>query len=85
MKHVMDGAVALAALTAASLLLTGFASAGSIEPGQYLRYSYRDHYRAYGIFSLIDGTLPPDQYYVDPCYRWVHTPRGLRRKFVCRP
>jgi hypothetical protein len=85
MKHVMNGAVVTAALTAALLLLPGFASAGSIEPGNYLRYSYRDHYRAYGINSLFDGTLPPDQYYVDPCYRWVQTPRGLRRKFVCRP
>jgi hypothetical protein len=67
------------------LLVPALASAEPITTGNYLRYSYRDHYRAYGINSLTDGTLPPDEYYYDPCYQWVNTTRGLKRKFVCRP
>jgi hypothetical protein len=66
------------------LLVPALASAEPITTGNYLRYSYRDHYRAYGINSLTDGTLPADEYYYDPCYRWVSTTRGLKRKLVCR-
>jgi hypothetical protein len=66
------------------LLVPALASAEPITTGNYLRYSYRDHYRAYGINSLTDGTLPADEYYYDPCYRWVSTTRGLKRRLVCR-
>ena len=94
MKNFMYASVMLAALTAGSLPLATLAAAQPIDQGDYRYYSYpyysyrfysyRDHYRAYGINSLYDGTLPPDEVYVDPCYRWVNTLRGVRRKFVCR-
>jgi hypothetical protein len=77
MKNFMYAGVVLAA--SATL-----AFAQPIDQTDYRYYSYRDHYRAYGINSLTDGSLPPDEFYVDPCYKWVNTPRGLRKKFVCR-
>jgi hypothetical protein len=67
------------------LLVPTLASADPIIEGNYLHYSYRDHYRAYGINSLIDGSLPPDEYYYDPCYRWVSTKHGFRHRLICRP
>ena len=73
-----------AALLLASLPLAAAAAAQPLDRNSYLTYSYRDHYRAYGIYSLRDGSLPPDEVYLDPCYKWVSTPRGLRKKFVCR-
>ncbi len=73
-----------AALLLASLPLATAAAAQPLDRGNYLYYSYRDHYRAYGLYSLSDGSLPPDEVYVNPCYKWVSTPRGLRKKFVCR-
>jgi len=69
---------------AISLLLPTFCSAKPIDKNSYLHYSYRDHYRAYGLNSLTDGSLRPDEYYYDPCYEWVNTNRGVRRKLVCR-
>ncbi len=68
----------------AVLLLPTVASTEPIIRSNYLYYSYRDHYRAYGINSLFDGSLPPDEIYFDPCYRWVQTRRGLKQKLVCR-
>lgn len=73
-----------AILVLASLPLAAAAAAQPLDRSNYLYYSYRDHARAYGIYSLSDGSLPPDEVYLDPCYKWVSTPRGLRKKFVCR-
>lgn len=68
----------------ALILVPTFVLADPINADTYLRYSYRDHFRAYGARSPFDNSLPPDEYYYDPCYQWVSTPRGLKRKFVCR-
>lgn len=76
--------VAFAALLLASLPLATAAAAQPLDRSNYLYYSYRDHYRAYGLYSLSDGSLPPDEVYIDPCYKWVNTARGVRKKFVCR-
>lgn len=73
-----------AALVLASLPLATAAVAQPLDRSNYLTYSYRDHHRAYGIYSLSDGALPPDEVYIDPCYKWVSTPGGVRKKFVCR-
>jgi hypothetical protein len=71
--------------TAAVLvLLSTVASAEPIIRSNYLYYSYREHFRAYGINSLFDGSLPPDEFYYDPCYQWVRTTHGLRQRLVCR-
>jgi hypothetical protein len=70
--------------SAALLLLPALASAEPIIQNNYLHYSYRDHYRAYGINSLTDGSLPADEYYYDPCYQWVGTTHGLRQRLICR-
>ena len=83
-NFIFCAAVVLASLMAVSLPLATLATAQPIDQSNYLHYSYRDHYRAYGINSLTDGSLPPDEYYIDPCYKWVSTPRGVRKKFVCR-
>ena len=83
-NFIFCAAVVLASWMAVSLPLATLASAQTIDQSNYLYYSYRDHYRAYGINSLTDGSLPPDEYYIDPCYKWVSTPRGVRKKFVCR-
>ena len=98
MKNFLCAALVLTSLPAVSLPLATTASAQtldrsvqpldrSVQPidrSNYLLYSYRHHYRAYGINSLTDGSLPPDEVYIDPCYKWVSTPRGMRKKFVCR-
>lgn len=90
MKNLIWAAFILAALPAVSLSLPTGAAARMLDRPQpvtrsnELLYSYRHHYRAYGVNSLAAGTLPPDEVYLDPCYKWVGTPRGPRRKFVCR-
>ena len=89
MKNFTYAGVVLAALTAGSVPLAAVAAAQPFGQSDYRYdsyrfYSYRDHYRAYGINSLYDGSLPPDEVYIDPCYKWVSTPRGWRQKFVCR-
>lgn len=84
MKNLFCAALVLASLPAVSLPWAADAAAQTFERSNYLFYSYRHHYRAYGINSLTDGNLPPDEVYIDPCYKWVSTPRGWRQKFVCR-
>jgi hypothetical protein len=94
MKNFMHAGAVLVSLTAGSLPLANVAAAQPYDQGDYRYYSYpydsyryysyRHHYRAYGINSLYDGSLPPDEVYIDPCYRWVNTPRGWLRKLVCR-
>lgn len=90
MKNMLRAALVLAALPAASWPPATTAAAQMLnrpQPvtgGNELLYSYRHHYRAYGVNSLNDGTLPPDEIYFDPCYKWMSTPRGMRRVFVCR-
>ena len=74
----------IALTTFAALLVPTLVSADPINSDNYLRYSYRDHYRAYGVSSQFDSSLPPDEYYYDPCYQWVSTRHGLTRKLVCR-
>lgn len=76
--------VLCAALLLALLSLATAAAAQPLDRSNYLYYSYRDHYRAYCLYSLSEGSLPPDEVYIDPCYRWVSTQRGVRKKFVCR-
>ena len=79
MKNLLCAALVLASLPLATAVV-----AQPLDRSNYLIYSYRDHARAYGIYSLTDGALPPDEVYIDPCYKWVSTPRGVRKKFVCR-
>jgi hypothetical protein len=69
---------------AALMLVPTVVSANPINGDNYLRYSYRDHHRAYGVNSQFDSSLPPDEYYYDPCYQWVSTRHGSTRILACR-
>lgn len=63
---------------------TTFAVADAVFNGPFLRYSYRDHYRAYGATSPRDPRLPEAEYYPDVCHRWSDVGKKRKLKWVCR-